>query len=118
MLEVLAVGLVVVDGLGVGWRARLGFLIAPGNPSVEPELIALAPSGVSAHFSRMVAGGPAGTHHGRSFATLANPRARLPVECWLPLYRFAADLLPDRQRVNAEPRARPCWSGQGQTRGA
>jgi maleate isomerase len=45
-----------------GWRARLGFLIPPGNPTVEPELIALTPPGVSVHFSRLVARGPAGTH--------------------------------------------------------
>jgi maleate isomerase len=48
-----------------GWRARLGFLIPPGNPTVEPEMIAMAPPGVSVHFSRMVAGGVAGTHHGQ-----------------------------------------------------
>ena len=38
-----------------GWRARLGFLIPPGNPTVEPEMIAMAPPGVSVHFSRSVA---------------------------------------------------------------
>ena len=48
-----------------GWRARLGFLVPPGNPTVEPELIALTPPGVSVHFSRLVARGPAGTHHGQ-----------------------------------------------------
>ena len=48
-----------------GWRARLGFLIPPGNPTVEPELIAMTPPGVSVHFSRLVARGPAGTHHGQ-----------------------------------------------------
>lgn len=48
-----------------GWRARLGFLIPPGNPTVEPEMIALAPPGVSVHFSRMVARGPAGSHQGQ-----------------------------------------------------
>jgi maleate isomerase len=48
-----------------GWRARLGFLIPPGNPTVEPEMIALAPPGVSVHFSRMVAHGPTGTLHGQ-----------------------------------------------------
>jgi maleate isomerase len=49
----------------MGWRARLGFLIPPGNPTVEPEMIALTPPGVSVHFSRLVARGPAGTHHGQ-----------------------------------------------------
>ena len=49
----------------MGWRARLGFLVPPGNPTVEPELIAMAPPGVSVHFSRLVARGPAGTHHGQ-----------------------------------------------------
>jgi maleate isomerase len=48
-----------------GWRARLGFLIPPGNPTVEPELIAMTPPGVSVHFSRLVARGAAGSHHGQ-----------------------------------------------------
>jgi maleate isomerase len=41
----------------IGWRARLGFLVPPGNPTVEAEMIALAPVGVSLHFHRMAAGG-------------------------------------------------------------
>jgi maleate isomerase len=49
----------------MGWRARLGFLIPPGNPTVEPEMIAMTPPGVSVHFSRMVAHGPTGIHHGQ-----------------------------------------------------
>ena len=44
----------------IGWRARLGFLLPPGNPTVEPEMIALAPAGVSLHFNRMVARGVPG----------------------------------------------------------
>src|SRR5215510_14750613 len=48
-----------------GWRARLGFLVPPGNPTVEPEMIALAPTGVSVHFSRLVAHGATGTHQGQ-----------------------------------------------------
>jgi maleate cis-trans isomerase len=45
--------------------ARLGFLVPPGNPTVEPEVIAMAPKGVSVHFSRMVAHGPTGTLEGK-----------------------------------------------------
>ena len=48
-----------------GWRARLGFLVPPGNPTVEPEMIALAPQGVTVHFSRLVAHGATGSHAGQ-----------------------------------------------------
>jgi maleate isomerase len=48
-----------------GWRARLGFLVPPGNPTVEPEMIAMAPAGVSVHFSRLVARGSTGSHQGQ-----------------------------------------------------
>jgi maleate isomerase len=48
-----------------GWRARIGFLVPPGNPTVEPEMAELAPAGVSVHFTRMSASGPAGTHDGQ-----------------------------------------------------
>ena len=41
----------------IGWRTRLGFMVPPGNPTIEPEMIALAPEGVSLHFHRMDAGG-------------------------------------------------------------
>ena len=44
-----------------GWRARLGFMVPPGTPTVEREMIELAPKGVSVHFARMVARGPVGT---------------------------------------------------------
>lgn len=49
----------------MGWRARLGFLVPPGNPTVEPEMMQLVPTGVSLHFSRLVAQGPTGTHEGQ-----------------------------------------------------
>jgi len=48
-----------------GWRTRIGFLVPPGNPTVEPEMAELTPSGVSLHFTRMHAEGPAGTHAGQ-----------------------------------------------------
>jgi maleate cis-trans isomerase len=49
----------------IGWRARLGFLVPPGNPTVESEMIALAPAGVSVHFHRMVARGRPGAPDGQ-----------------------------------------------------
>ena len=48
-----------------GWRTRIGFLLPPGNPTVEPEMAELTPPGVSVHFTRMNAEGPAGTHTGQ-----------------------------------------------------
>jgi len=49
----------------IGWRARLGFLLPPGNPTIEPEMIALAPEGVSVHFHRMTARGATGSLEGQ-----------------------------------------------------
>jgi len=43
---------------------RIGFLVPPGNPTVEVEMIALAPPNVSVHFTRMVAHGAVGTQDG------------------------------------------------------
>jgi maleate isomerase len=54
-----------------GWRARIGFLVPPGNPTVEPEMMELAPPGVSLHFTRMNAEGPAGTHTGQEERNLS-----------------------------------------------
>lgn len=48
-----------------GWRARLGFLLPPGNPTIEPEMMALVPAGVSLHFHRMVARGITGSVDGQ-----------------------------------------------------
>jgi maleate isomerase len=49
----------------MGWRGRIGFLVPPGNPTVEPEMAQLVPKGVSLHFTRMVAHGLTGAHAGQ-----------------------------------------------------
>ncbi|MBN9428929.1 MAG: hypothetical protein J0H09_20715 [Burkholderiales bacterium] len=49
----------------IGWRARLGFLIPPGNPTSETEIIGMVPAGVSVHFTRMVAHGETGSLQGQ-----------------------------------------------------
>jgi maleate isomerase len=49
----------------MGWRGRIGFLVPPGNPTLEPEMAQLVPKGVSLHFTRMVAHGLAGAHEGQ-----------------------------------------------------
>jgi maleate isomerase len=50
----------------IGWRARLGFLVPPGNPTVETEMIEMAPKGVSLHFHRLVADGTPGALDGQA----------------------------------------------------
>ena len=47
-----------------GWRAKLGFLMPAGTPTVEPEMFQLAPRGVSVHFGRLVSKGATGTLDG------------------------------------------------------
>ena len=50
-----------------GWRGRIGVLLPPGNPTVEPELSAMVPAGVSLHFGRLETPpsvGKAGEHTG------------------------------------------------------
>lgn len=49
----------------IGYRARLGFLLPPGNPTIEPEMMAMVPQGVSLHFNRMVARGTPGALDGQ-----------------------------------------------------
>lgn len=49
----------------MGWRGRIGFLVPPGNPTMEPEMMALVPRGVSLHFTRMVAHGNTGSLDGQ-----------------------------------------------------
>jgi maleate cis-trans isomerase len=43
--------------------------LPPGNPNVEPELISMAPKGVSVHFGRMIARGVTGDHAGQDART-------------------------------------------------
>lgn len=49
----------------MGWRGRLGFLVPPGNPTMEPELMQLVPDGVGLYFTRMVAHGTTGSLDGQ-----------------------------------------------------
>ncbi len=54
--------------------ARIGVLVPPGNPTVEPELYRMAPAGVSFHFARLQAprsDGPAGGAAGMEERTRA-----------------------------------------------
>ena len=51
------------------WRARIGFLVPPGNPTVEPEMTELTPQGVSVHFTRLSASGSTGAHAGQDERT-------------------------------------------------
>jgi maleate isomerase len=49
-------------------KTRLGFLVPPGNPTTEPEVIRLAPKGTTVHFHRMVVkpgSGAPGAHGGQ-----------------------------------------------------
>jgi maleate isomerase len=49
----------------MGWRGRIGFLVPPGNPTMEPEMAQMAVRGVSLHYTRMVAHGTTGAHDGQ-----------------------------------------------------
>lgn len=49
----------------IGWRARLGILVPPGNPTLEAELTTVAVPGVSLHYTRMNASGETGSLTGQ-----------------------------------------------------
>jgi maleate isomerase len=63
----------------IGYRARLGFLLPPGNRTIEPEMIAMCPQGVSLHFSRSVARGAPGALHGQAERN-SRDRRSLPLD--------------------------------------
>ena len=52
-----------------GWRARIGVLVPPGNPTVEPEFYRMAPEGVTIHFARL-----------QGFQSLSTPGAAAGME--------------------------------------
>ena len=72
-----------------GWRGRIGFLVPPGTPTVEREMVELAPEGVSVHFARMVARGAVGT-----LETLLN-RAASHIEHLDVVVEMLASVKPD-----------------------
>jgi maleate cis-trans isomerase len=72
-----------------GWRSRIGFLVPPGNPTVEPEMAELTPPGVSLHFTRMNAEGAVGSHAGQE------ERNRTQVESIPACVRLLAMVRPD-----------------------
>lgn len=50
----------------MGWRGRIGWLVPPGNPTLEPEVMALTPTGVGMYFNRLRASGAVGQHEGQA----------------------------------------------------
>jgi len=48
------------NAAGMSARVRIGVLVPPGNPTVEPELYRMAPAGVTIHFARLDPGADSG----------------------------------------------------------
>src|SRR5256714_11441712 len=57
-------------------RVRIGVLVPPGNPTVEPELYRMAPAQVTFHFARLDPGAEGGDPGSRT-GMEARPRAYL-----------------------------------------
>jgi maleate cis-trans isomerase len=74
-----------------GWRARIGVLVPPGNPTVEPELYRMVPRGVSVHFARLDPGDDAGDPGG---AVGMEDRARVHLAGLATPARALAPLAP------------------------
>jgi len=60
-----------------GSRCRIGVLVPPGNPTVEPEMYRMAPAGVSIHFARFDPGDDT-REPGGAEGLLERTRAMLP----------------------------------------
>jgi maleate cis-trans isomerase len=72
-------------------RVRIGALVPPGNPTVEPEFYRMAPPGVSVHFARLGSGEAAGA---AGAAEGMEARARAYVESLPASARTLAEVTP------------------------